>query len=104
MIEGDREVFPGLRLHRVGGHTAGLQIVTVETARGTVVLTSDASHFYRNVETRQPVQIITSLPEMLDAFDTIDRLAGPTRLIVAGHDPLVADRFEALEPGIIRIA
>ena len=61
---------------RVGGHTAGLQIVSVETRRGTVVLTSDASHFYHNVETRQPVQIITSLPEMLTAFDTIDRLAG----------------------------
>jgi len=91
-------------VHRVGGHTAGLQIVTVETARGTVVLTSDASHFYRNVETRQPVQIITSLPEMLAAFETIHALAGAPELIVAGHDPEVADRFSPVEPGIIRIA
>jgi glyoxylase-like metal-dependent hydrolase (beta-lactamase superfamily II) len=104
LVDGDREVLPGIRVHRVGGHTAGLQIVSVETARGRVVLTSDASHFYRNVETRQPVQIITSLPEMLTAFDTIDALAGPERLIVAGHDPAVAERFETLEPGIIRIA
>ena len=52
-------MLPGIRVHRVGGHTAGLQIVTVNTARGPVVLTSDASHFYHNVETRQPVQIIT---------------------------------------------
>jgi glyoxylase-like metal-dependent hydrolase (beta-lactamase superfamily II) len=104
IIDGDCEVFPGLRLHRVGGHTAGLQIVSVETARGTVVLTSDASHFYHNVETRQPVQIITSLPEMLDAFETIYALAGAGRLIVAGHDPQVAERFTTVEPGIIRIA
>ncbi len=104
IIDGDREVLPGLRVHRVGGHTAGLQIVTVETARGPVVLTSDASHFYRNVETRQPVQIITSLPEMLAAFETIDALAGAQRLVVAGHDPEVADRFKTVEPGIIRIA
>src|SRR5439155_1725315 len=69
-----------------------------------VVLTSDASHFYRNVETRQPVQIITSLPEMLEAFETIHALAGAERLIVAGHDPLVADRFKPVEPGIINIA
>jgi glyoxylase-like metal-dependent hydrolase (beta-lactamase superfamily II) len=103
IVEGDREVLPGLRVHRVGGHTAGLQIVTVETARGPVVLTSDASHFYRNVEARQPVQIITSLPEMLAAFETIHALAGAERLIVAGHDPQVADRFKPLEPGIIRI-
>ena len=104
IIDGDRAVLPGLRLHRVGGHTAGLQIVSVETARGTVVLTSDASHFYHNVETRHPVQIITSLPEMLDAFETIDALAGAGRLIVAGHDPEVAERFTPVEPGIIKIA
>ena len=104
IIEGDRQLFPGLRVHRVGGHTAGLQIVTAETARGTVVLTSDASHFYRNVEKGQPVQIVTSLPEMLAAFETIRALAGGEHLIVAGHDPEVADRFEPVEPGIIRIA
>jgi glyoxylase-like metal-dependent hydrolase (beta-lactamase superfamily II) len=104
ILEGDREVLPGIGVHRVGGHTAGLQIVTVKTARGTVVLTSDASHFYRNVETRQPVQIITSLPEMLTAFETIHALAGKERLIVAGHDPDVAKRFDTVEPGIIKIA
>src|SRR3989338_7774239 len=104
IIEGDREVLPGLRVHRVGGHTARLQIVTVETGRGTVVLASDASHFYRNVETSQPVRIMTSLPEMLAAFETIHTLAGAERLIVAGHDPEGADRFERGEAGIIKIA
>ena len=79
-------------------------VVTVETRRGPVVLTSDASHFYHNVETRQPVQIITSLPQMLTAFETIDRLAGSTKLVVAGHDPQVKDRFKEVEPGIIKIA
>jgi len=104
LVEGAQEVFPGLRVHWVGGHTAGLQIVTVETARGRVVLTSDASHFYRNVERYQPVQIITSLPQMLAAFDTIHALAGADKLIVAGHDPEVAARFKPVERGIIRIA
>jgi len=104
IVHGDRDVLPGIRVHRVGGHTAGLQIVSVRTARGTVVLTSDASHFYRNVETRQPVQLLTSLPEMLEGFETIEALAGAERLVVAGHDPEVAVRFTPLEPGIIRIA
>jgi glyoxylase-like metal-dependent hydrolase (beta-lactamase superfamily II) len=104
ILDGDRDVLPGLRVHRVGGHTAGLQIVTVNTARGTVVLTSDASHFYHNVETRQPVQIITSLPEMLAAFETIHDLAGAQKLIVAGHDPQVRERFKEVEPGVVKIA
>ncbi len=104
LVEGERQVLPGLRVHWVGGHTAGLQIVSVETGRGRVVLTSDASHFFRNVERRWPTQIITNLPQMLAAFDTIDALAGPERLIVAGHDPEVAKRFKPTEPGIIRVA
>lgn len=103
-VEGDHEVWPGIRVHRVGGSTAGLQIVTVETRRGTVVLTSDASHFYHNVETREPLQIITRLPEMLTAFETIDRLGGSAKLVVAGHDTQVADRFTPVEPGTIKIA
>ncbi len=103
IVQGDREVLPGIRVHRVGGHTAGLQIVSVQTARGTVVLTSDASHFYHNVETRQPVQIITNLPEMLTAFETIHELAGKEKLIVAGHDPQVSERFKEVDKGIIKV-
>ena len=32
---GDGEVAPGVTLHRVGGHSDGLQVVRVETERGT---------------------------------------------------------------------
>lgn len=103
LIEGEHEVLPGLRVHWVGGHTAGLQIVSVDTERGRVVLSSDASHFYRNLERRQPVQIITNLPQMLAAFDKIYALAGPAACIVAGHDPEVSKRFSLVEPGVIRI-
>ena len=104
LVEGEAEVLPGIRAHWIGGHTAGLQVVTVETARGPVVLTSDASHFYRNIERRDPVQIITNLPQMLRGFDRIDELAGASRLVVTGHDPEVAKRFDEVEPGIIKIA
>jgi glyoxylase-like metal-dependent hydrolase (beta-lactamase superfamily II) len=97
-------VLPGITAHWVGGHTAGLQVVSVETAKGTVVLTSDASHFYRNIERRDPVQIITSLPQMLKGFDRIDEIAGSPDRIVTGHDPEVAKRFEEVEPGIVKIA
>jgi glyoxylase-like metal-dependent hydrolase (beta-lactamase superfamily II) len=99
VVEGEREVFPGL-----DGHTAGLQIVTVETAQGRIVLTSDAAHFYRNVERYQPAQLFTSLPQMLAGFDTIHALAGDRSRIVAGHDPEVAERFKPLEPGVVQIA
>jgi hypothetical protein len=41
---------------------------------------------------------------MLAGFETIHALAGAERLIVAGHDPAVAQRFEVVEPGIIKLA
>ena len=43
--DGDEELAPGISLHRVGGHTMGLQVTRVWTKRGWVVLASDASHF-----------------------------------------------------------
>ncbi len=43
-VDGDAEVMPGLSVHKIGGHTAGMQIVSVATDRGRAVLTSDASH------------------------------------------------------------
>jgi len=104
LVEGEVPVLPGIRVHWVGGHTAGLQVVSVETDRGPVVLTSDASHFYRNIERRDPVQIITSLPQMLRGFDRIEELAGSPARVVVGHDPEVARRFTEVEPGVIRIA
>jgi glyoxylase-like metal-dependent hydrolase (beta-lactamase superfamily II) len=46
---GDAELAPGLTVHAVGGHSAGLQFVRVKTGRGFVVLASDVSHFYVNM-------------------------------------------------------
>jgi glyoxylase-like metal-dependent hydrolase (beta-lactamase superfamily II) len=48
--DGAAELAPGLSLHHVGGHTMGLQVVRVRTRRGWLVLASDASHFYENME------------------------------------------------------
>src|ERR687891_2512760 len=55
---GEGEVAPGVTLHRVGGHSDGLQVVRVETARGPVVIASDAMHFYANGRTGNPFPII----------------------------------------------
>jgi glyoxylase-like metal-dependent hydrolase (beta-lactamase superfamily II) len=104
LVEGEQEVLPGLRVHWVGGHTAGSQIVSADTPGGRVVISADAVLFYRNLERRQPVQQITSLPQMLAAFDMIEALAGRDGMIVAGHDPEVAKRFKLVEPGVIRVA
>ena len=92
-VDGEAEVVPGITVHRVGGHTAGMQIVRVRTEQGFAVVASDASHFYANLDEDRPYAIVHTLPEMHLAFDTIRRLADDPSLIVAGHDPEVMARY-----------
>jgi glyoxylase-like metal-dependent hydrolase (beta-lactamase superfamily II) len=89
-----RAVAPGIELIQVGGHTPGQAIVTVAAAAGPVVLASDAVHYYEELERDRPFATVANLPDMYDAFDQISELAqAPGTRVVAGHDPLVAERF-----------
>lgn len=97
--EGRGEVVPGVHVHLVGGHSRGLQIVTVNTARGIVVLASDASHYYANIEEQSPFPIVDRVEDMLEGFRLIRRLAPSPAHIVPGHDPEVLRRYPASLPG-----
>ena len=97
--DGDAEIAPGVSLHRVGGHSDGLQVVRVETARGPVVIASDAMHFYANAETGNPFPIIYDLGAMAAGWRIAKKLAGgDDSRVIPGHDPLVRQRFPAV-PG-----
>jgi glyoxylase-like metal-dependent hydrolase (beta-lactamase superfamily II) len=102
-VDGEHEVLPGVRLHHVGGHTAGMQIVSVQTERGRAVLTSDASHYYRNYLEGIPFQTLHDIPGCYRAFAQIRELADAPDLIVPGHDPLVLQRLTAVSDGIVRL-
>jgi len=97
--DGDEELAPGVSLHRVGGHTKGLQIVRVETAGGPVVLASDASHFYAHFENQRVFPVLYNYAEVLEGYRTLFRLAGAGRRIIPGHDPLVLERYPAASNG-----
>ena len=107
-VAGSEEIVPGIEVHRTGGHSAGLQVVRVKTARGSVVLASDATHFYANIEQDRPYSIVSDLPRMYGAFDLVRALADSSAHLVPGHDPLVMERFPAagknLEGVAVRIA
>jgi glyoxylase-like metal-dependent hydrolase (beta-lactamase superfamily II) len=105
--DGDGEVAPGVRVHYTGGHTAGLQFVTVHTRRGWVVLASDASHFYENLHTERPFTRAFHVGQMLEAFDRLAALAPGPDHIVPGHDSLVMQLYPApsaeLEGVVVRL-
>jgi glyoxylase-like metal-dependent hydrolase (beta-lactamase superfamily II) len=91
--QGDAELAPGLSLVRVGGHTDGLQAVRVHTARGWVVLASDASHYYDNIGEHSPFPIVFHAGDMLEGFERLMSLADTPAHLVPGHDPLVRTRY-----------
>ena len=102
--DGTAELAPGITVHRVGGHTRGLQVVRVHTQRGWVVLASDAAHYYANLESGRPFPIVFNAAEMLEGFETIRRLASSPAHIIPGHDPLVLARYPPARPGLEGIA
>jgi len=102
-VDGEREIVPGVRVHKVGGHTAGMQIVTVDTARGRAVVASDASHYYRNLDEEIPFNTLHDLPGVYHAFRRIRELAAAPELILPGHDPLVLQRLRPVADGIVEL-
>ena len=95
--DGDAEIAPGVTVHHIGGHTLGLQCVRVCTKRGWVVLASDASHFYENMETVSPFPIVYNVGDMIAGYERMRGLAETPGHIIPGHDPLVMARYPAPE-------
>ncbi len=105
--EGDAEIAPGVSVHLIGGHTMGIQSVRVMTQRGWLILASDASHFYANMEQVRPFPIVWSVADMVDGYDKLRALAASSEHIIPGHDPLVLARYPApskeLEGIVVRL-
>jgi glyoxylase-like metal-dependent hydrolase (beta-lactamase superfamily II) len=95
--DGDAEIAPGVTVHKIGGHSRGLQCVRVATATGPVVLASDSSHFYENFEKGKVFPITIDIGDVLDGYMRLQSLAGSPRRVVPGHDPLVLKRYPALD-------
>lgn len=102
--QGTTELTPGISLHRIGGHTHGLQCVRVHTQRGWIVLASDCSHFYEHMQSKRAFPTMFCVGEALEGYDTLERLADSPNHIIPGHDPLVMTRYAAPCPELDGIA
>jgi len=102
---GAAELHPGITLHPLPGHTPGLQAVRVQTARGPVVLASDAAHFWANLTRETPFPIVVDIPDYLDSLRTVRALAPSLDHLIPGHDPAVLARFpgEAGVTDVVRL-
>jgi glyoxylase-like metal-dependent hydrolase (beta-lactamase superfamily II) len=97
---GDVQLAPNISLHLIGGHTKGLQCVRLWTARGWLVLASDASHYLANMNEGRPFPIVAEVTAMVEGWDKLRALADESGLIIPGHDPEVMKRFKAPTPAM----
>jgi glyoxylase-like metal-dependent hydrolase (beta-lactamase superfamily II) len=101
--DGDDDFAPGIALRFLPGHTAGLQAVVCATARGTVVLASDAAHLYANIVRKIPFPIFVDEAAYAAAQERLMSLAGGSLdRVIPGHDPLVLTAFPS-EDDIARV-
>jgi glyoxylase-like metal-dependent hydrolase (beta-lactamase superfamily II) len=102
--DGDEEIAPGISVHRIGGHTAGLQVVRVNTRRGWVVLASDASHFYEHFETGRGFPLVFHVGDLIEGYGKLKKLAASPSHVIPGHDPLVMFRYPPVSQALDGIA
>ena len=98
--DGADQIAPGITVHRIGGHSKGLQCVRVKTKRGDVILASDTAHLYSHLNEGRVFPITYNVGEVLDGYDTMKRLAPSPNHIVPGHDPLVLKYYPAAKAGL----
>lgn len=102
--EGNAELAPGVQLLLIGGHTRGLQAVRVFTRRGWVVLASDSSHYYENMQRDWPFPIVDNVADMFAGYRKIAAAADSIDHVVPGHDPEVLRRYPLVAGDSIGIA
>jgi glyoxylase-like metal-dependent hydrolase (beta-lactamase superfamily II) len=98
--DGVDELAPGITVHKIGGHSKGLQCVRVKTRRGYVVVASDACHLYSHLDEGRVFPITYSVGATLEGYKTLLKLASSRHHMVPGHDPEVLKVYPAAKAGL----
>ena len=103
LIDGDKEIIPGIKCYLGGKHTYGFQWVSVNTASGTTVVASDIVYMFENIETMTPIGTGQSSLEAYKTLERIKEVASSIDLVVPGHDPKVYQKWPNPGNGVAEI-
>lgn len=91
VLDGDAELFPGIRAVVTPGHTPGHQTIYVDTASGTTIIAGDAAmNLEYNVKQLIPPGF---LDNMADAMNGLRQLARDGKHILPTHDASVFELY-----------
>jgi glyoxylase-like metal-dependent hydrolase (beta-lactamase superfamily II) len=103
-INGDNiEIIPGIRVFTGSKHTFESQHLLVDTKSDKVLLASDDSWFYVNIEEELPIPLTMDTVAYTTQLKKMKTLVSNKDLIIPGHDPLVMSKFPKVAGGVVRI-
>jgi glyoxylase-like metal-dependent hydrolase (beta-lactamase superfamily II) len=104
LIKGDNvEIMPGIKVFTGSRHTYAAQYVLVESDEERVILASDNSWFYYNVESGLPIPVGMDEKAYAANLKRMKSMVKDMDLIIPGHDPLVFSRFPKVAEDIVQI-
>lgn len=89
LVRNEEEVLEGIKMFWVGCHHRGSMAVSIQTAKGRIVL-SDSIFRYENFEKDLPIGVLESLFECQDALVRIRKEAD---IVIPTHDNEILARF-----------
>jgi N-acyl homoserine lactone hydrolase len=92
LLDGDQQLFDGVRTVHTGGHTPGHQMVYVETSQGRAIITGDAAYDANlNVGAQVPSGYWVDLADTMAA---LRRIAEDSQgIVLPMHDGTVHERY-----------
>jgi glyoxylase-like metal-dependent hydrolase (beta-lactamase superfamily II) len=102
IVDGDYNLAPGVDLFLAPGHTLGLQVVRVNTAKGPAIVGSDCAHVFRGYREDTGSVFIMDMPAWLLSFDKVKSKA-VIDLIFPGHDILMSENYPKVAQDVTRL-
>ena len=82
-LQTDVELFPGIELVHVGGHSPGSMAVIVQTKEGKVALAGDLVHSFENLELDWPIGSFWDLQQVMTGMQHLRNIAD---IVLPNHD------------------
>jgi len=103
LINGDQGMLPGVELLFAPGHTPGLQVVAVNTAKGTAIVGSDCAHIFRNYEEEIPSCFIADMVSWMKTYNKVKSKVSSLDLLFPGHDTKMLTDYPKVAEDITRL-
>ncbi len=82
-VEGNTEIYDGLQVIKIGGHSSGSQLVVINGKQNKIIVTGDVVMTVRNIKEEIPIGLYTNLKECVNAIKWIK---SQNAVIYPGHD------------------